>query len=33
GAVVVLTMCASLAFDPRLIWDGAARPAAARRRP
>ncbi|MCA8276106.1 PqiA/YebS family transporter subunit [Burkholderia sp. AU30280] len=33
GAVVVLTMCASLAFDPRLIWDGAARPVAARRQP
>ncbi|NTZ86907.1 PqiA/YebS family transporter subunit [Burkholderia metallica] len=22
GAVVVLTMCASMQFDPRLIWDG-----------
>ncbi|WP_175962934.1 paraquat-inducible protein A [Burkholderia pyrrocinia] len=31
GAVVVLTMCASMQFDPRLIWDGAARPASARR--
>ncbi|WP_245182289.1 paraquat-inducible protein A [Glaciimonas immobilis] len=25
GSVVVLTMLASLTFDPRLIWDGAAR--------
>jgi paraquat-inducible protein A len=25
GAVVVLTMLASLAFDPRLIWDTGAR--------
>ncbi|RQS14602.1 PqiA/YebS family transporter subunit [Burkholderia sp. Bp9002] len=31
GAVVVLTMCASMQFDPRLIWDGTSRPAAARR--
>lgn len=31
GAVVVLTMCASMQFDPRLIWDGATRPAAVRR--
>ncbi|GAU06763.1 PqiA family integral membrane protein [Burkholderia stabilis] len=30
GAVVVLTMCASMQFDPRLIWDGAPRPAARR---
>jgi paraquat-inducible protein A len=21
GAVVVLTMCATMSFDPRLIWD------------
>jgi paraquat-inducible protein A len=21
GAVVVLTMCAALSFDPRLMWD------------
>ncbi|WP_175797974.1 paraquat-inducible protein A [Burkholderia ambifaria] len=28
GAVVVLTMCASMQFDPRLIWDGAQRSAA-----
>jgi paraquat-inducible protein A len=21
GAVVVLTMCAAMSFDPRLIWD------------
>lgn len=27
GAVVVLTMLASLSFDPRLIWDAAAAPA------
>lgn len=26
GAVVVLTMCASMQFDPRLIWDGTSRP-------
>jgi paraquat-inducible protein A len=25
GAVVVLTMLATISFDPRLIWDGAAR--------
>ncbi|KVA06895.1 PqiA protein [Burkholderia latens] len=31
GAVVVLTMCASMQFDPRLIWDGACGPTAARR--
>ncbi|QRR05201.1 paraquat-inducible protein A [Burkholderia sp. MS455] len=28
GAVVVLTMCASMQFDPRLIWDGVHRAAA-----
>ncbi|KWC60055.1 paraquat-inducible protein A [Burkholderia ubonensis] len=33
GAVVVLTMCASMQFDPRLIWDGAPRPAAAHHQP
>ena len=22
GLVVVLTMCAAMSFDPRLIWDG-----------
>ncbi|RQR51780.1 PqiA/YebS family transporter subunit [Burkholderia sp. Bp9126] len=31
GAVVVLTMCASMQFDPRLIWDGAHRSAASSR--
>jgi paraquat-inducible protein A len=31
GAVVVLTMCASMQFDPRLIWDGAHRCAASPR--
>ncbi|MBY4727410.1 MULTISPECIES: paraquat-inducible protein A [Burkholderia] len=31
GAVVVLTMCASMQFDPRLIWDGAHRAAASPR--
>lgn len=31
GAVVVLTMLASLSFDPRLIWDAADRPAPAAR--
>lgn len=30
GAVVVLTMLASLSFDPRLIWDAAGRDAAPR---
>jgi paraquat-inducible protein A len=25
GAVVVLTLLASMAFDPRLIWDAAER--------
>ncbi|WP_428421166.1 paraquat-inducible protein A [Methylibium sp.] len=29
GAVVVLTMLASLSFDPRLIWDAVDRPAPA----
>ena len=33
GAVVVLTMCASMQFDPRLIWDGAPRTAAAHHQP
>lgn len=33
GAVVVLTMVASMQFDPRLIWDGAPRPATGRRQP
>lgn len=33
GAVVVLTMLASLSFDPRLIWDAADRPAAVPPRP
>lgn len=33
GAVVVLTMCASMQFDPRLIWDGAPRPAASHHQP
>ncbi len=28
GAVVVLTMLATMAFDPRLIWDSAPRPEA-----
>lgn len=28
GAVVVMTMLASLSFDPRATWDGARRPAA-----